>query len=96
MENARWQVTAITLGYRKLTDNGLKNNGLIFTGYPVVGRQGKMQTSGSCLYSPTVRIDSSCAWDPRVKGLVFYESTAVFSVTKFGDFIRDVKRLTDF
>ena len=71
MENARWQVTAITLGYRKLTDNGLKNNGLIFTGYPVVGRQGKMLTSGSCLYSPIVRIDSLCAWDPGVKGFFF-------------------------
>ncbi|XWS72554.1 hypothetical protein CRYUN_Cryun02cG0049700 [Craigia yunnanensis] len=93
--NGKCTLAAITLGYKKLIANGLKNNGQIFTGYPVVGRQGKMQTSGSCLYSPTVRIDSSCAWDPRIKGLVFYESTAIFSVTKFGDFIRDVKRLRD-
>ena len=86
-------LAATTLEYKKLIANGLKNNGLVFTGYPVVGRHGKMQTSGSCLYSP--RIDSSCAWDPRIKGLFFYDSTAIFSVTKFGDFIRDVKKLRD-
>ncbi|KAK6249068.1 hypothetical protein QUC31_020633 [Theobroma cacao] len=93
--NGKCTLAAITLGYKKLIANGLKNNGLIFTGYPVVGRQGKMQASGSCLYSPITRIDSSCAWDPRYKGLFFYESTAIFSVSKFGEFIRDVKRLRD-
>ncbi|XVF48573.1 hypothetical protein PTKIN_Ptkin03bG0201400 [Pterospermum kingtungense] len=93
--NGKCTLAATTLAYKKLIANGLKNNGQIFTGYPVVGRQGKMQTSGSCLYSPSIRIDSSCAWDPRIKGLFFYESTAIFSVNKFGDFIRDVKRLRD-
>ncbi|XP_022729242.1 L-gulonolactone oxidase 3-like isoform X1 [Durio zibethinus] len=93
--NGKCILAATTLAYKKQIANGLKNNGLIFTGYPVVGRQGKMQTSGSCLYSPTIRIDSSCPWDPRIKGLFFYESTAIFSVTKFGDFIRDVKKLRD-
>ncbi|CAN1238957.1 L-gulonolactone oxidase 3 [Linum grandiflorum] len=82
------------VGAKKLVANGLKN-GLIFTGYPVVGRQGKMQTSGSCLYSPSYRIDESCAWDPTIKGLLFYESTAIFPAAKFADFIRDVKKLRD-
>ncbi|KAL5071202.1 hypothetical protein RYX36_022089 [Vicia faba] len=82
-----------TLAFKKLTANGLKNNGQIFTGYPVIGYQGKMQTSGSCLYSS--RIDTSCAWDPRIKGLFFYESTAIFPASKFGDFIKDVKKLRD-
>lgn len=54
-----------------------------------------MQTSGSCLYSPATRIDTSCAWDPRIKGLFFYETTAIFPAQKFGDFIRDVKKLRD-
>jgi len=79
------------LGLKKLTANGLKNNNLIFIGYPVIGYQGKMQTSGSCLYS--TRIDTSCAWDPRIKGLSFYESTTIFPASKFGDFINDVKKL---
>ncbi|KAK9075707.1 hypothetical protein SSX86_004036 [Deinandra increscens subsp. villosa] len=82
------------IGYKKLVANGLKNN-LIFTGYPVIGRQGKMQTSGSCLYSPSIDIASACAWDPRINGLSFYESTAIFPADKFKDFIRDVKRLRD-
>lgn len=83
------------ISYKKLIANGLKNNNLIFTGYPVVGRQGKMQTSGSCLYSPASRIDVSCAWDPRINGLFFYESTAIFPAQKFANFILDVKRLRD-
>ncbi|KAI4316129.1 hypothetical protein L6164_024138 [Bauhinia variegata] len=97
MENTRsikgkCTMAATTVGYKKVAANGLKN-GLIFTGYPVVGYQGKMQTSGSCLYS--TRIDTACAWDPRIKGLFFYESTAIFPASKFGDFIRYVKKLRD-
>ncbi|WCJ29447.1 D-arabinono-1 4-lactone oxidase family protein [Euphorbia peplus] len=82
------------VGFKKLVGNGLKNS-VIFTGYPVIGKQGKLQTSGSCLYSPAARTDSSCAWDPRINGLFFYESTAIFPASKFGDFIRDVKKLRD-
>lgn len=98
LENARnvggkCLTASTTLQYKKLVGNGLKNNGIIFTGYPVVGYQGKMQTSGSCLYS--TRIDTSCAWDPRIKGLFFYESTAIFPASVFGNFIRDVRKLRD-
>lgn len=87
-------LAATTMGSKELVANGLKN-GLIFTGYPVVGHQGKMQTSGSCLYSPSADITATCAWDPRINGLFFYETTAIFPATKFGDFIRDVKKLRD-
>ncbi|KAA8525278.1 hypothetical protein F0562_007133 [Nyssa sinensis] len=90
--NGKCAMAASFVGVKKLNANGLKNN-LIFTGYPVVGHQGKMQTSGSCLYSSTTRIDNSCAWDPRINGLFFYESTAIFPAQKFADFIRDVKKL---
>ncbi|CAL9152301.1 unnamed protein product [Musa hybrid cultivar] len=85
---------AAELAYRTLAGNGLKNNG-IFTGYPVVGRQGKMQTSGSCQHSPEADSLSTCPWDPRGKGLFFYETTAIFSPPKFMDFIHDVKQLRD-
>lgn len=83
------------LAYKRLVANGLKNNNLIFTGYPVVGHQGKMQTSGSCLYSPSTRTDITCAWDPRINGLFFYETTAIFPATKFAEFIREVKTLRE-
>ncbi|RWW22576.1 hypothetical protein GW17_00013221 [Ensete ventricosum] len=85
---------AAELAYRRLAANGLKNN-RIFTGYPVVGRQGKMQTSGSCQHSPEADSLSMCAWDPRSKGLFFYETTAIFSPPKFMDFIHDVMQLRD-
>ncbi|KAI3909284.1 hypothetical protein MKW98_025926 [Papaver atlanticum] len=83
------------VGYKKSLANGLKNDGVSFTGYPVVGLQGRMQASGSCLYSPKL-IQSTCVWDRRIKGLFFYESGAVFPASNFGDFIRDVKKLRDF
>ncbi|KAL8522044.1 hypothetical protein ACS0TY_012261 [Phlomoides rotata] len=83
------------LAYKKLIANGLKNNNLIFLKYPVIGNQGKMQTSGSCLYSSQSNTLISCAWDPRIKGLFFYESTAIFPAAKFSAFIRDVKKLRD-
>lgn len=92
--NGKCALANTFVGFKKLIANGLKN-GLLFTNYPVVGRQGKMQTSGSCLYSPESRIDTSCAWDPRINGLFFYETTAIFPPKNFGDFLRDVKKLRD-
>ncbi|OAY84089.1 L-gulonolactone oxidase 3 [Ananas comosus] len=86
-------VAKTEIAYKKLVGNGLKNEGIIFTGYPVVGYQGKMQTSGSCLHSSKADPLSMCAWDPRIKGLFFYETTAIFAASKFKDFILDVKKL---
>lgn len=91
--NGKCTLAATVLGFKKLIANGFKNNALIFTGYPIVGRQGKLQTSGACLYSR--RVDTSCAWDPRINALFFYETTAIFPANKFKDFIRDVKKLRD-
>ncbi|KAG8044707.1 hypothetical protein GUJ93_ZPchr0075g2715 [Zizania palustris] len=79
---------------KRLVGNGLRG-GRLFTGYPVVGFQGKMQTSGSCAHSPPTDLLSACPWDPRFKGLFFYETTAVFSPARFRDFVLDVKRLRD-
>ncbi|KAK9273477.1 hypothetical protein L1049_018287 [Liquidambar formosana] len=87
-------MAASVVGVKKLVANGLKNN-LIFTGYPVVGHHGKMQTSGSCLYSSTTSTGTTCAWDPRINGLFFYETTAIFPATKFANFISDIKKLRD-
>ncbi|XP_020518302.1 L-gulonolactone oxidase 3 isoform X2 [Amborella trichopoda] len=87
-------MAATELAYKQVIANGLKNNDLIFTGYPVVGMQGKMQASGSCLNSPETSTDT-CPWDPRIKGLFFYETTAIFPAPNFRDFIIDVKKLRD-
>ncbi|KAF3774119.1 L-gulonolactone oxidase 3 [Nymphaea thermarum] len=88
-------MAAGVVAFKKLVANGLKNNKLIFTGYPVVGQQGKMQASGSCARSSSADILTTCAWDPRIKGLLFYETTAIFPASKFQDFIKDVKTLRD-
>ena len=74
---------------------GLKNNGFIFTEYLVVGFQNRMQTSGSCYRSSRADLLDAYSWDPRFKGLFFYETTAVFSLAKIKDFISDVKKLRD-
>ncbi|KAL0736091.1 hypothetical protein Bca4012_012301 [Brassica carinata] len=95
-ENGKCKTADTTLAYKKLTGNGLKNNGLFFTGYPVIGTQGKLQSSGSCLYSSSLRVDVSCSWDPRYNGLSFYETTAMFPVSRFRGFLLDVKKLRDF
>ncbi|GAB4854300.1 L-gulonolactone oxidase 3 [Ancistrocladus abbreviatus] len=93
--NGKCLMAATFVGTKQFLANGLKNNNLLFTGYPVIGHQAKMQTSGSCLYSSSTDVTSACAWDPRFKGLFFYETTAIFPASKFKDFILDVKRLRD-
>ncbi|KAL0323834.1 UNVERIFIED_CONTAM: L-gulonolactone oxidase 3 [Sesamum calycinum] len=92
--NAKCIMATSSIAYRKLIANGLKNSE-VFTGYPVIGHQGKMQTSGSCLYSPQTDRDSVCVWDPRIEGMFFYESSAILPATTFANFIRDVKKLRD-
>ncbi|KAK4383103.1 L-gulonolactone oxidase 3 [Sesamum angolense] len=54
-----------------------------------------VRASGSCLYSPETAKDTVCPWDPRIKGLFFYETTAIFSATSFADFVQDIKKLRD-
>ncbi|KAG6389434.1 hypothetical protein SASPL_150902 [Salvia splendens] len=93
--NAKCILASSFVAYKKLIANGLKNNNLLFTGYPVVGHQRRMQTSGSCLYSPESDKTTSCAWDPRIKALSFFESTAIFPAAHFAAFVRDVKKLRD-
>ncbi|KAL6629523.1 hypothetical protein ACP70R_029288 [Stipagrostis hirtigluma subsp. patula] len=88
-------MAAAEIAAKRLVGSGLRNNGVLFTGYPVVGYQGRMQTSGSCARSPAADLLSACPWDPRFRGLFFYETTAFFSPARFRDFILDVKRLRD-
>ncbi|XP_020592996.1 L-gulonolactone oxidase 3 [Phalaenopsis equestris] len=88
-------MAATVLAAKKLAAIGLKNNNFIFTGYPVIGSQSKMQTSGSCLHSSSSNPLAMCSWDPRIKGLFFYETTAIFPASNFRNFVLDVKKLRD-
>ncbi|KAH7519415.1 hypothetical protein FEM48_Zijuj08G0033700 [Ziziphus jujuba var. spinosa] len=74
---------------------GLTNNGVIFTGYPVIGYQHRLQASGSCLEGPEDKRITACAWDPRVKGEFFHQTTFSIGLSSVKSFIQDVQRLVE-
>ncbi|KAG5100763.1 hypothetical protein AAZX31_16G018200 [Glycine max] len=79
--------TLITAAY------GLTNNGIIFTVYPVIGFQNRLQASGSCLDSLQDAKITACAWDSRVKGEFFHQTTFSISLSVAKKFIEDVQKL---
>ncbi|TKY64137.1 L-gulonolactone oxidase 6 [Spatholobus suberectus] len=79
--------TLITAAY------GLTNNGIIFTGYPVIGFQNRLQASGSCLDSFQDGKLTACAWDSRVKGEFFHQTTFSIGLSVVKKFIEDVQKL---
>ena len=80
------------------TGRGLKNDEskpVHFTGFPVVGNQSEMQTSGSCLFGQEDGLSTVCAWDSRIEGLFFYEMAFSILIPEVSDFIADVKKLRE-
>ncbi|KAG2290509.1 hypothetical protein Bca4012_028391 [Brassica carinata] len=75
------------------TSYGLTNNGVIFTGYPVIGSQNRMMSSGSCLDSLQDGLITACAWDSRINGEFFHQTTFSVSLTQVKSFINDIKSL---
>ncbi|CAJ1950521.1 unnamed protein product [Sphenostylis stenocarpa] len=72
---------------------GLTNNGVIFTGYPVIGFQNRLQASGTCLDSLQDAKITACAWDSRVKGEFFHQTTFSIGLPVVKNFIEDVQKL---
>ncbi|CAI0411605.1 unnamed protein product [Linum tenue] len=72
---------------------GLTNNGLTFTGYPVIGYHNRLQASGTCLDSPNDGLTTACPWDSRIKGEFFHQTTFSISLSVVKDFIHDVQSL---
>ncbi|CAN1309495.1 Probable L-gulonolactone oxidase 6 [Linum perenne] len=72
---------------------GFTNDGTNFTGYPIIGYQNKLQSSGSCYDSPEDGLNTTCAWDPRIKGAFYYETSFSIALSKVQDFINDVRTL---
>ncbi|KAG8097412.1 hypothetical protein GUJ93_ZPchr0013g34575 [Zizania palustris] len=80
-----------TVGY------GLRRrNGGLFTGYPVIGPQHRMQASGGCITGPDDALLTACPWDPRVRGSSFFHQTTFsLPVSRAGAFVEEVRRLRD-
>ncbi|PWA71965.1 D-arabinono-1,4-lactone oxidase family protein [Artemisia annua] len=72
---------------------GLANEGIFFTGYPVVGYQNKLQASGHCLESHSNAEITVCPWDSRVKSLFFHQTTLSIAISKAKYFIQDIQKL---
>ncbi|KAF8102685.1 hypothetical protein N665_0197s0046 [Sinapis alba] len=72
---------------------GVTNNDFIFTGYPVIGRQDRMMSSGACLDSHEDGLITACPWDPRIKGEFFHQTTFSVPLTHVKEFINNIKEL---
>lgn len=85
----------LTTSALSLARYGLKNNGLSFTGYPVIGYQNKMQASGGCAFGPEDLLLTACPWDPRIKGSFFHQTTISIQLDRVKEFILDIRKLQD-
>ncbi|PUZ51389.1 LOW QUALITY PROTEIN: hypothetical protein GQ55_6G181300 [Panicum hallii var. hallii] len=75
---------------------GLTNDGVSFTGYPVVGYQHRIQASGTCLDSAEDDgLQSVCYWDSRIRGPFVYNSGFSVPLSRAPAFVADVQRLRD-
>ncbi|KAI5598923.1 hypothetical protein BDE02_02G163800 [Populus trichocarpa] len=72
---------------------GLTNNGIVFTGYPIIGYHNRLQSSGTCLDSPEDALITACPWDSRIKGEYFFQATISISLSVVKSFIQDVQNL---
>jgi L-gulonolactone oxidase len=89
----------LVAGYHKFKINKFHDFGIIgfaFTGYPVIGYHNHLQASGTCLDSLDDALITACAWDPRVKGEFFHQTTFSVSLSMAKNFIQDVQKLIEF
>lgn len=83
----------LTTGTLRTSAYGYTNNGIAFTRFPITGYHNRLQASGTCLDSLEDGKLTACAWDPRVKGLFFYQTTFSISLSRVKSFIQDVQQL---
>ncbi|CAI9096795.1 OLC1v1033010C1 [Oldenlandia corymbosa var. corymbosa] len=74
---------------------GYTNDGILFTGYPVVGYHNRLQASGSCLNGIQDALFTACPWDPRVEGLFYFQTAFSIGLSKVKGFIEDVQSLVN-
>ena len=64
-------------------------------GYPVVGNQSDMQSSGSCLNDKDDGLLTAYGWDSRLEGLFYHQTAFIIPIPQIPDFIADVKKLRE-
>ncbi|RZC85240.1 hypothetical protein C5167_041419 [Papaver somniferum] len=79
----------------RISGFGFSNDGNLFTGYPIVGFQNRLQASGSCIDGSPDALITSCPWDPRIKGQFYHQTTVNLPLSKVKNFIEDVQTLRD-
>ncbi|KAF2571303.1 hypothetical protein F2Q70_00005227, partial [Brassica cretica] len=62
-------------------------------GYPVIGRQNRMMSSGARLDSHQDVLITACPWDPRIKGEFFHQTTLSVPLRHVKEFINNIKEL---
>ncbi|XP_050384770.1 probable L-gulonolactone oxidase 6 [Argentina anserina] len=77
------------------TAYGLTNDGVLFTGYPVIGYQNRIQSSGACLDAPDDAKITACGWDSRIKGEFYHQTAFTISFSVVKNFIQDVQKLVE-
>ncbi|KAF0918813.1 hypothetical protein E2562_026186 [Oryza meyeriana var. granulata] len=92
---ARCLAARVPAALFELQAYGFTNDGVFFTGWPVVGFQHRIQASGTCISSPEDGLLSSCTWDPRIRGPFFYNSGFSIALSKAPAFVADMMRLRD-
>ncbi|XP_028779784.1 probable L-gulonolactone oxidase 6 [Neltuma alba] len=72
---------------------GFTNNGANFTGYPVIGQNNRLQSSGPCLDSKEDALLTVCPWDSRFQLAFYHDTTFTISLSNVSSFIKDVQKL---
>lgn len=67
--------------------------GVVFAGYPVIGYQNRLQSSGTCLDSAEDSMITGCGWDPRINGEFFHQTTFSVALSVVKNFIQDIQKL---
>uniref|UniRef100_A0ACD5ZPY4 Uncharacterized protein n=1 Tax=Avena sativa TaxID=4498 RepID=A0ACD5ZPY4_AVESA len=92
---ARCAAVRVDLTAAERQGYGFTNDGVSFTGYPVVGYQHRIQAFGSCIDSPEDGLRTACAWDSRIRGAFYYHSGFSVALSSAPAFVADMQRLRD-
>ncbi|KAJ7528240.1 hypothetical protein O6H91_16G091100 [Diphasiastrum complanatum] len=91
---SKCEVAEVQIAALLAVGTGLKNDGISFTGYPVIGYQNLIQTSGNCQNGLDANpLPLLCPWDPRIKGIFFHQTAVSIAISRIASFISDVKKL---